>query len=64
MCKDEIAFSGGAACNAGDIKPSHVLTAIGLTPQEASETFRIGFGRFNTEEEVDRAIEILSKKLV
>lgn len=62
-CKNEIAFSGGAACNAADAKPSHVLTAIGLSPEEARETFRIGFGRFNTEEEVDWAIEILSKNL-
>jgi len=62
-CKDELVFSGGAACNAIDAKPSHVLTAIGLSAEEARETFRIGFGRFNTLEEVDRAVEILSKNI-
>jgi cysteine desulfurase len=54
-----VACSTGAACSSGAIEPSHVLTAIGLDAGEARGSLRFSFGRGNSEEEVNRALEIL-----
>ncbi len=45
--------SAGSACSAGSLEPSHVLTAMGRTPQEAGESVRITLGRFTQEEDID-----------
>jgi cysteine desulfurase len=52
-----IAVSSTSACSAGKAKASHVLTAIGLTPDQAMSTVRFGFGRQNTEADVAEAVE-------
>jgi cysteine desulfurase len=39
-----IAVSAGSACSTGDTSPSHVLTAIGVTEEQANETIRISLG--------------------
>jgi cysteine desulfurase len=54
-----IACSTGSACSSGSLEPSHVLTAIGLKPEQARGTIRFSLGRFNTEEDVDAALKIL-----
>jgi cysteine desulfurase len=54
-----IAVSTNAACSAGVLQPSHVLRAIGLSETDAASTMRIGFGRFNTLPEIERAAERL-----
>ncbi|MFZ0522574.1 MAG: cysteine desulfurase NifS [Candidatus Acidiferrales bacterium] len=54
-----IACSTGAACSSGAVEPSHVLTAIGLTPDQARSSVRFSFGRPTTADEVDHAIEII-----
>jgi cysteine desulfurase len=51
----DVALSTGSACSSGAPEPSHVLTAIGLTRKEASETLRIGLGRFTRETDVEYA---------
>ncbi|MCL6576923.1 cysteine desulfurase family protein [Kyrpidia sp.] len=49
----ELALSMGSACNSGALEPSYVLTAIGLSREDASSTVRIGIGRFTQAEEVE-----------
>jgi cysteine desulfurase len=54
-----IACSTGAACSSGSVEPSHVLTAIGLSDDEARSTLRFSLGRGTTSEEIDRAIALI-----
>lgn len=54
-----IACSTGAACSSGSLEPSHVLSAIGKTPEQARSSIRFSLGRFNTPEDIDRTLEIL-----
>jgi cysteine desulfurase len=51
-----IACSTGAACSSGAVGPSHVLLAIGLSPDEARSSLRFSLGRTTTAEEIDHAI--------
>jgi cysteine desulfurase len=54
-----LACSTGAACSSGAIEPSHVLTAIGLPPQDARASIRFSLGRHTTAQEIAAAIEIV-----
>ncbi|MBZ5643975.1 MAG: cysteine desulfurase NifS [Acidobacteriia bacterium] len=54
-----IACSTGAACSSGAVEPSHVLTAIGLSPEDARATLRLSLGHQNTREEIDFALETI-----
>ncbi len=54
-----ICVSAGAACASGSLTPSHVLSAMGLTPKQAHESLRFSFGRDSTESDVDAAISAL-----
>lgn len=51
----DVSISTNAACNGGVLQPSHVLLALGLSEADAASTVRIGFGRFNTRDDVARA---------
>jgi cysteine desulfurase len=51
----DVAFSAGSACASGSGRPSHVLRAIRLSDGEARASIRIGFGRYTTTDEIDRA---------
>ncbi len=53
------AVSTGAACSSGALTPSHVLTAIGLTPERARASMRFSLGRSNTAAQVDALVEAL-----
>ncbi|MFH1656583.1 MAG: cysteine desulfurase family protein [Candidatus Nealsonbacteria bacterium] len=54
-----IAVSTGSACSSMDLKPSHVLLAIGLKPAEAHGSLRITLGRFTQEKDIDYLIKVL-----
>lgn len=56
----ELDLSVGSACTSGAPEPSHVLLAIGLSRDEAYSTFRVGIGRFTTEEEIIIAVKMIS----
>jgi cysteine desulfurase len=55
----DVAFSAGSACASGSGRPSHVLKAIGLNDVEARSSIRLGFGRYTTSEEIDRAMTLI-----
>ena len=54
-----LAISTGSACTTATIEPSHVLRAMGLSKEEAGASARIGLGRFTTDEEIERAAELI-----
>ena len=54
-----LACSTGAACSSGAVEPSHVLTAIGLPPEEARASLRFSLGRHTTEQEIDFALQVV-----
>jgi cysteine desulfurase len=50
---DGVMVSAGAACSSGKVGPSHVLQAMGATPEIAGRTIRISLGWSTTEAEID-----------
>ena len=54
-----IAVSSGSACSSGSLEPSHVLLAIGVPEAIAHGSIRFSFGKHNTVEEIDYAVETL-----
>lgn len=56
-----VACSKGSACSSAKPKPSHVLTAMGRTAEQAACSLRFSFGRFTTQDEIDRLIADLSE---
>lgn len=54
-----LACSTGAACSSGAVEPSHVLTAIGLPPEEARASLRFSLGRHTTSEDIDFALQVV-----
>ena len=51
-----VACATGAACSSGAVEPSHVLTAIGLTPEQGRSSIRFSLGRNTVEAEIDFAV--------
>jgi len=54
-----LAVSTGAACSSGAIEPSHVLTAMGLRPDQARASIRFSLGKQSKPEDVDFAIGLV-----
>ena len=61
LARAGIAVSLGSACHGDPAKPSHVLTAAGLTAAEARRTVRFGIGRFTTDAEIDYTVSTISE---
>ncbi|WP_370179470.1 cysteine desulfurase family protein [Alteriqipengyuania sp.] len=55
----EVMFSAGSACASGSGRTSHVLRAIGLDDAEAKSSIRLGWGRYTTREDMQRACSII-----
>ncbi|WP_082093171.1 cysteine desulfurase NifS [Methanosarcina siciliae] len=51
--------STGSACNSTSLEPSHVLTACGVPQEIVHGSLRLSLGRMNTQEDVDRVLEVL-----
>lgn len=58
---EDIAASTGSACTTGSTEPSHVLLAMGLSPEQAKGALRLTIGKGNTEDEIDRAAEVIHR---
>jgi cysteine desulfurase len=57
--RHQLCCSAGSACRTGSIESSHVLSAMKVPPERARASMRFSFGRFNTEADVENALEII-----
>lgn len=55
----QLAMATGSACTSALPKPSHVLLAMGLTEVQAYSSLRLSIGRYTTEVEIERTVELL-----
>ena len=56
-----VAVSTGSACSSGSLEPSHVLTAIGKTPDEAHGSLRFSLSSMTTDEDIDYVVGVLPR---
>ena len=56
-----ICASTGSACSSSSLEPSHVLLALRLSPEQAHGSLRFSLGKWTTEEEIGRVLEVLPK---
>ncbi len=61
---DGVAASTGSACHAGKIELSPVLKAMGVAPRVGGGAIRFSLGRATTEDEIDRVLEQIARKIV
>ena len=59
----DVCVSTGSACNSDMVLLSHVLKAIGLSDEQVSGSVRISIGRFSDEQQIDRAVAVISSSL-
>ena len=63
MSMKDLAVSSGSACTSNNPEPSHVLRHLGLNDDTTRASLRFGLGRFNTEAEVDFAIDLVRQNV-
>jgi len=56
-----ICASTGSACSSSSLEPSHVLLALGLSPENAHGSLRFSLGKWTIEEEIERVLDILPR---
>lgn len=59
--REQICCSAGSACRTGSLESSHVLQAMNLGDDRARGSMRFSFGRFNTDHDVEKAIELVPR---
>ncbi len=59
--QEGVCCSLGSSCTTGSVQPSHVLRAMHLPNERARSSIRFSFGRYNTEEELDRVLEMIPR---
>lgn len=59
--QEGIGVSTGSACTSRALKPSHILTAMGLSELEAHSSLRVSLGKYTTGAEIERFLEVLPK---
>ncbi len=61
LSAEGICASSGSACTSGSLEPSHVLTALDVPFTAVHGSIRFSFSRYNTEEDIDRIIEVFPR---
>ena len=61
--QQNLCCSAGSACLTGSLQASPILRAMGLSDERLRGSLRFSFGRFNTEADVDRAVEIIPRAI-
>jgi len=60
--QEGLAVSSGSACGTGDVEPSHVLLAMGVTPERARGAIRVSLGKESRRDEIDSFIDCLKQQ--
>jgi len=59
-----VACSSGSACQSGSVTPSHVLSAMGVSPELGSAAIRMSVGKLTTDEQIDRVVALFPTLIV
>lgn len=59
-----VAASHGSACHSGSLEPSRILLSMGLPMEQVNGSIRFSLSRLTTDEEIDQAVQILSKLII
>ena len=61
--QEGIAVSTGSACSSASLEPSHVLTAMGISPEVAHASIRFTLGKDTTKEDIEYVLKMLPEKI-